>query len=177
MGFSTEQLNAKAPSLSPAGIRAQANTPWEAEVKYDNETRHYKSSQTGRKDDSEKSRVDLIDAEFLEGLGDVLAFGARKYAAHNWRGGIQYSRLIAACFRHLLAILRGEDKDSESGLGHVFHLACSCMFLSWHLKHRRDLDDRYKSPANNNPNRIGLVNMAPIGSAVEDERVYCKSSH
>jgi len=177
MGFSTEQLNAKAPSLSPAGIRAQANTPWKPGELRDVAGIPKELWPTGRKDDSEKSRVDLIDAEFLEGLGDVLAFGARKYNAHNWRGGIKYSRLIAACFRHLLAILRGEDRDPESGLGHVFHLACSCMFLSWHLKHRRDLDDRYKSPANNNPNRIGLVNMAPVRSAMEDEGVCCKSGH
>jgi hypothetical protein len=98
----------------------------------------------GLKKDSEKSRVDLIDAEFLEGLGDVLRFGANKYTAHNWRSGIRFSRLLGAIFRHLVALLKGEDIDKESGLGHVFHLACSCMFLSWHLKHRPDLDDRYK---------------------------------
>jgi len=183
MGFSTEQLNAKAPSLSPAGIRAQANTPWKPgewrEVPTGKSLDQFvkEQTQTGRKDDSEKSRVDLIDAEFLEGLGDVLRFGANKYNPQNWRGGISYSRLLGACFRHLLALLRGEDVDKESGLGHVFHLACSCMFLSWHLKHRKDLDDRYRPSPSLNPNRIGLVNMAPVRSSVEDERVCCQSGH
>jgi hypothetical protein len=93
--------------------------------------------------DAGKSRVDLLDAEFLEGLGEVLGFGARKYSAHKWRGGIAVSRLIGAALRHLLAILRGENVDKESGLPHVHHLGCSVMFLSWMLKHRPDLDDRW----------------------------------
>lgn len=99
---------------------------------------------SGRKDDQEKPRMDLIDADFLEGLAQVLTFGAKKYAAHNWRGGISYSRLIAASYRHLGALSRNEDYDGESGLGHVFHLACCVMFLSWMMTHRKDLDDRYK---------------------------------
>lgn len=100
---------------------------------------------TGEKKDSGKSRIDLVDAEFLEGLGNVLGFGASKYSAHNWRGGIAYSRLLGAAYRHLGAINRGEDMDSESNQPHVFHLACCVMFLSWMMKHRPDLDDRYKN--------------------------------
>ncbi len=96
------------------------------------------------KADSNKPRVDLIDAEWLEGIGYVLKFGADKYADHNWRRGFKFSRLIAACFRHLLAIMRGEDVDPESGLPHVHHLSCSVMFLAWHLKHKPELDDRWK---------------------------------
>ncbi len=61
----------------------------------------------GSKYDGEKPRMDLLDADFLEGVAEVLTFGARKYAAHNWRGGIHYSRLIAALYRHLGAINRG----------------------------------------------------------------------
>lgn len=99
---------------------------------------------SGRKDDSEKPRVDLLDPEFLIGIASVLGFGAKKYAAHNWRGGIAYSRLIGAILRHSFAILRGEDTDPESGLPHVHHLGCSVMFLSWMMTHRKDLDDRFK---------------------------------
>lgn len=97
----------------------------------------------GTKYDGEKPRMDLIDAEFLEGLAGVLTFGANKYAAHNWRGGINISRLLAASYRHLGSINKGEDIDNESGLEHVYHLSCCVMFLSWMLKHRKDLDDRY----------------------------------
>lgn len=102
----------------------------------------------GRKDDSEKPRMDLLDADFLEGVARVLTFGASKYAAHNWRGGIKYSRLIAAAYRHLGAINRGEDTDSESGLLHAYHLGCCIMFLASMQTKRPELDDRYKENTN-----------------------------
>lgn len=98
----------------------------------------------GQKFDQEKPRVDLLDADWLEGTARVLTFGAIKYDAHNWRKGIAYSRLIAAALRHLFAIMRGEDIDRESGLPHVHHLSCCVMFLSAMMKYRPDLDDRYK---------------------------------
>ena len=97
------------------------------------------------KQDSEKSRVDLLDAEWLEGIGHVLRFGAMKYSDHNWRNGFKWSRLIGAAFRHLLAISRGEDIDPESGLPHADHLGCSVMFLAWHMKNKPELDDRWKA--------------------------------
>lgn len=98
----------------------------------------------GVKYDQNKVRVDLLDPLALEGLAAVLTFGAQKYASHNWRGGISYSRILAALLRHLFAIMRGEDVDEESGLPHVDHVGCCWMFLSWTMKRRPDLDDRYK---------------------------------
>ena len=59
--------------------------------------------------DSDKPRMDLLDAYAIEQLAQVLTFGASKYAAQNWRKGISKSRLLAAAFRHLFAYLRGED--------------------------------------------------------------------
>lgn len=100
----------------------------------------------GTKYDQDKPGVHLLDPLALEGIARVLDFGARKYAAHNWRGGISYSRLIGAALRHTFAILRGEDVDPESGLPHVDHLGCCWMFLSNMMKTRPDMDDRYKEP-------------------------------
>lgn len=94
--------------------------------------------------DQEKPRMDLLDADALDGLARVLTFGASKYAANNWRQGISNSRLVAALLRHLFAIQRGEDIDPESGLPHIDHLGCCWMFLSNNLKNRPDLDDRWK---------------------------------
>jgi Domain of unknown function (DUF5664) len=98
--------------------------------------------QTGTKFDSEKPRMDLLDWDALEGLAQVLTFGAQKYDSHNWRGGIAYSRIISSLLRHLAAIQRGEDLDPESGLPHIDHLGCNWMFLSHFSKRRPDLDDR-----------------------------------
>lgn len=100
---------------------------------------------TGVKYDQNKVPLDLVDPTAIEGLAAVLAFGANKYAAHNWRGGLSYSRLIAALMRHMFAILRGEDTDPESGLPHIDHAGCCWMFLSNMMKTRPDLDDRYKA--------------------------------
>lgn len=102
------------------------------------------SLQSGVKFDDGKPRWDLLDSEFLDGIAKVLEFGARKYAPHNWRGGISISRLLGAAGRHFGALLRGQDLDPESGLPHWAHLGCCIMFLSWMITHRKDLDDRYK---------------------------------
>lgn len=98
----------------------------------------------GTKHDQDKPRIELVDPEFIEGVASVLTFGARKYAAHNWRSGIDASRLIGAAYRHLGAFNKGEDLDPESGQSHLFHAACCLQFLSWTLKHKPEHDDRYK---------------------------------
>lgn len=98
----------------------------------------------GVKFDQDKPRMELIDSYAAEQLALVLTFGAKKYAANNWRKGISVSRLIAAAFRHLFALLKGEDVDQETGLSHAAHAMCCCMFLIWTMKNKPEFDDRYK---------------------------------
>jgi len=100
----------------------------------------------GIKHDGEKVRLDLLSTRWIIGTGLVLTFGARKYAAHNWRQGIHLSRLLGACLRHVFAFLGGEDKDPETGLCHLYHASCCIMFASELFETRPDLDDRYKEP-------------------------------
>ena len=92
--------------------------------------------------DQGKPRMDLLDPYAMEQLAAVLTFGAKKYAAHNWRKGISKSRLIAAALRHIFAYLGGQDKDPETEMSHIAHAMCCCMFLLG-LESRADLDDRY----------------------------------
>lgn len=101
---------------------------------------------TGTKYDQDKPMLNLIDPQAIEGLAAVLTFGAKKYAADNWRGGISNSRLIASLLRHLFAIMRGEYVDRESNLPHIDHVGCNWMFLSNNLKNRPDLNDSYFAP-------------------------------
>lgn len=98
----------------------------------------------GIKYDQDKPPMSLLDPAFLVGVSDVLGFGARKYAANNWRNGIDVSRLISAAYRHLGAINSGEDLDPESNLPHVYHLGCCVMFLASMLEHYPERDDRWK---------------------------------
>lgn len=100
---------------------------------------------TGKKFDEGKEPMHLLDPYAQIMTAKVLEFGAIKYAEHNWRKGIQYSRLISAAMRHLNAINQGEDLDPETGLPHAAHLSCCAMFLTWMMKHRTDMDDRWKS--------------------------------
>ncbi len=98
----------------------------------------------GTKYDQEKPDFSLIDAEWLEEVAKVMTFGKKKYDAHNWRKGIALSRVLSAGLRHLWAVVRGEDNDPETGLSHLAHLSCCAMFALHFIKHRPDLDDRWK---------------------------------
>ena len=98
----------------------------------------------GIKHDTEKVPLSLLSREALERTAEVLAFGAKKYATHNWRSGFQWSRPLSAAQRHLLAFQDGEDRDPESGLSHLAHAMCCIMFLLEFEKTHRELDDRWK---------------------------------
>lgn len=98
------------------------------------------------KHDSSKPEMDLLSSKWLFGVAQVLTFGKKKYAAHNWRLGIESSRLLSALQRHLLAWNDGEDLDPETGLSHLYHASCCLMFLSELMITRPDLDTRYKLP-------------------------------
>ena len=100
-------------------------------------------SEQGIKADNGKPPCELLSPLAVLGTVVVLGFGARKYAANNWRKGLAWSRIIGAIMRHLFAFMMGEDLDPESGLPHVDHLGCEIMFLQELYRTRKDLDDRY----------------------------------
>lgn len=99
----------------------------------------------GTKHDQDKPQPEFLSPIWLLSVSRVLSFGARKYAGHNWRKGIQISRLMGAALRHQLAFLGGEDNDPETGLPHLSHASCCLMFASEMMVTRPDMDDRYKS--------------------------------
>jgi len=99
----------------------------------------------GLKADGGKPRMDLLPSLPLESIAQVLTFGAEKYDAHNWRKGIEFSRVYGALQRHLAAFNEGEDIDPESGLHHLAHAGCNILFLLEFAQRERykALDDRY----------------------------------
>jgi len=102
------------------------------------------SQPAGVKHDIGKPRTDLLPTAPLLAIAGVLGFGANKYAAHNWRAGFSYSRLIGAALRHILAYNDGEDKDPESGLSHLAHAGCCILFLLEQEAKGTGTDDRFK---------------------------------
>ena len=103
-----------------------------------------KTAGTALKFDTNKLPLNLLSTEAMNQTAAVLAFGAQKYAAHNWRAGFAWSRPLAAAMRHITAFNDGEDCDPESGLSHLAHAACCIMFLLEFEKTHPHLDDRYK---------------------------------
>ena len=96
--------------------------------------------------DDGKTDWSLVPFEALEGMADVLAFGAKKYASWNWTdgGGFSYSRVLRSCLRHIFAFMRGEDNDPESGLSHISHAQCNLLFLAYYIRDKKKFskDDR-----------------------------------
>lgn len=118
----------------------------------DDITRNLLSAQspnTALRYDDNKPRVDLLDPIALEGTAAVLAFGAKKYADHNWQKGMKWSKVYGSLLRHIFKFMKGEDLDQESGLPHVDHIMCNAMFLANYYRQHTDKDDRFKQPTNN----------------------------
>ena len=105
-----------------------------------------------------KLRYDLLHPVAQQGLVEVLSFGATKYEARNWEKGLSWSSTIASMKRHLAAIERGEDFDSESGLKHIDHLQCNAHFLSAYYKIAPQFDDR----------RHNYLNRPKIGLDIDE---------
>lgn len=109
---------------------------------------------SGKKFDAGKLPLHLIPRELFDGVAEVLAYGAKKYDAHNWRGGIAWSRVYSAVLRHLVKWNGGEDCDSESGINHLCHAACGLAFLLTYLRTHPALDDRYVPASSMDASRI-----------------------
>ena len=89
----------------------------------------------------------LLPSEALDEIARVYAFGAEKYAAHNWRKGYEWNKSFSAMMRHLWSWWRGENLDPESGLSHLAHAGFHVLgLLTFVLNYERygKFDDRYK---------------------------------
>lgn len=91
-----------------------------------------------------KLRWGLMSWPALREVVRVLEFGAKKYAAWNWTKGLSWSDCFSSLQRHLLAWYEGEDRDPETGLSHMAHVACNAMFLMHFILFGTGTDDRPK---------------------------------
>lgn len=70
-------------------------------------------------------------AEFQD-VYDILAFGARKYAANEWLEQpevLNHRDNAASMFRHLASHTAGIERDGESGYDHLLHLAARALMM------------------------------------------------
>lgn len=98
----------------------------------------------GVKFDQNKRRIDLVPTEAINALADVLTAGAVKYGEHNWRHGMDWSRVYGAAQRHMLAFWGGDDIDEESGMPHLWHALTNMAFLVSYQALSVGRDDRWK---------------------------------
>lgn len=102
------------------------------------------SSNKGIKNDTGKPSITLIPKEALWGMAQAFTYGSVKYGRHNFREGIDYSRLADAAYRHLSAYMDGETIDKESGNNHLYHALASIAMLTYMDANKPEHDDRYK---------------------------------
>ena len=81
------------------------------------------------KADAGKIRPTLVPVSLVKAVAEVREYGCKKYHdPENWRM-VEPQRYKDALYRHLLAYLGGEEYDQESGLHHLWHMACNVAFL------------------------------------------------
>lgn len=101
----------------------------------------------GVKHDQGKPPITLISRRAIEEEAKVMAFGLKKYGAHNWRAGMAWSRNLDAAMRHILAYADGENVDPETGISHLAHARCCLAFVLEYEKTHPKLDDRHGKKA------------------------------
>lgn len=82
------------------------------------------------KADAGKAQLSLVPTEIIYAIARVREYGNKKYHdPDNWKT-VEVARYRDAAFRHLLAYIKEpEGVDKESGLPHLWHLACNVSFL------------------------------------------------
>ena len=81
------------------------------------------------KADAGKPRPTPVPVSLIEAVTAIRMYGNEKYHdPDNWRQ-VEPQRYRDALYRHWLAYLKGEKCDQESGLPHLWHLACNAAFL------------------------------------------------
>jgi len=109
------------------------------------------TSSTGGEKGVKAERHDLIPRKGVAAIARVFAFGANKYADHNWRRGYEWGKSIAALDRHFSDFADGKTYDlcedgcefydenggltcrNHSGLHHLAHAGFHILvLLTWH---------------------------------------------
>lgn len=82
------------------------------------------------KSDRGKLKLSLVPREIIRNIATIREYGLEKYKDRESWTRVEIERYQDAAFRHWLSYLdNSEDKDEESGLPHLWHLACNIAFL------------------------------------------------
>ena len=82
------------------------------------------------KADKGKPRLFLVPPSLIEAVGIVRTYGVQKYGEEQGWRKVEPWRYRDALIRHLVAYMREpQGTDEESGLPHLWHVACNVAFL------------------------------------------------
>lgn len=83
--------------------------------------------------DSGKPNWTLIDFKTIEPMVRVMEYGATKYQEGNWKlPPNDPKQPLQSAFRHLIALVSGEEIDEESGVSHAGHVMTNMMIYMYH---------------------------------------------
>lgn len=101
------------------------------------------------KADKGKPRLSLVPSEIIRCIARIREYGQEKYGeqADHW-DEVEIERYRDAAYRHLLNYIDAPKAvDAESGLPHLWHLACNIAFLC-ELEKRRENEKNEKPETN-----------------------------
>lgn len=82
------------------------------------------------KADGGKPQLRLVPTSVVKCIARVREFGVKKYGNTDAWMKVEPERYVDAAYRHLIEYIKRPDSvDSESGLPHLWHLACNIAFL------------------------------------------------
>lgn len=87
------------------------------------------TNQTAKHDEG-KAQLSLVPPKIIYAIAAIRRFGSEKYGdPENWKQ-VEPQRYRDAMYRHMLTYIEDpHGVDEESGLPHLWHLACNAAFL------------------------------------------------
>jgi transcriptional regulator len=77
-----------------------------------------------------KPRLSLVSTNLIRAVGAVRTYGSEKYGSDDNYKRVPPQYFLDALLRHLYAYMDDETaRDEESGLPHLWHVACNVSFL------------------------------------------------
>lgn len=100
------------------------------EIMRDEYLDYYRSQNQIAKADKGKPKLSLVPTEIITDIARVREYDTNKYGSPgNWKT-VEVERYRDSTFRHLIAYIKEpHGVDDESGLPHLWHLACNVAFL------------------------------------------------
>lgn len=81
------------------------------------------------KEDASKPILSRVPPEIILAIEKVREYGCRKYPEDSWKD-VEPQRYWEAALRHMLAAWKDyKAVDLESGLPHIWHVACNLAFI------------------------------------------------